>query len=73
MSGVVAIFLPVEVVSVALESDSHLLKKFVLFASFESPLEMMSNTLYFILKSFFVLKIFKFLSLLFGHVGKRFD
>ena len=36
----------------------------------ESPLKMMKNTFYFILKALFVLKIFKFLSWLFGHVGK---
>ena len=31
----------------------------------------MKNALYFILKAFFVLKIFKFLSQLFGHVEKN--
>ena len=31
----------------------------------------MKNAFYFILKAFFVLKIFKFLSRLFGHVGKN--
>ena len=36
----------------------------------ESPLEMMKNAFYFIVKAFFVLKIFKFLSRLFGPVGK---
>ena len=36
----------------------------------ESPLKMMKNAFYFILKALFVLKIFKFLSRLFGHVGK---
>ena len=30
----------------------------------------MMNAIYFILKAFFVLKIFKFLSWLFGHVEK---
>ena len=34
------------------------------------PLKMMKNAFYFILKALFVLKIFKFLSRLFGHVGK---
>ena len=34
---------------------------------------MMKNAFYFILKALFVLKIFKFLSWLFGHVGKRPD
>ena len=38
-----------------IKSDSHLPKKIVLFAS---------------LKALFILKIFKFLSRLFGHVGK---
>ena len=36
----------------------------------ESPLKMMENAFYFILKALFVLKIFKFLSRLFGLVGK---
>ena len=38
----------------------------------ENPLKMMKNA-YFTLKALFVLKIFKFLSLLFGHVGKQLD
>ena len=33
----------------------------------------MKNALYFISKSFYFPKIFKFLSQLFGHVGKRLD
>ena len=36
----------------------------------ESPLKMMKNTFYFILKALFILKIFKFLLSLFGHVEK---
>ena len=36
----------------------------------ESPLNMMKNAFYFILEALFVLKIFKLLSRLFGHVGK---
>ena len=41
------------------------------FACFnESPVKMMENTFYFILKALFVLKIFKFLSWLFGYVDK---
>ena len=35
----------------------------------ESPLEMIKNAFYFILKALFILKIFKFLSQPFGHVG----
>ena len=34
---------------------------------------MMKNVFYFSLKALFVLKIFKFLSCLFGHVEKRLD
>ena len=34
---------------------------------------MMKNAFYFILKALFVIKIFKFLSWLFGHVEKRLD
>ena len=36
----------------------------------ESPLKIMENAFYFTLKALFVLKIFKFLSWLFGHVEK---
>ena len=36
----------------------------------ESPLQMMKNAFYFILKALFVLKIFKLLPWLFGHVEK---
>ena len=43
------------------------------FMAIESPLKMMKKAFYFISKALFVLKIFKFLSLLFGHVGKRLD
>ena len=39
----------------------------------KSPLKMMKNAFYFILKALFDLKIFKFLSRLFGHVGKTTD
>ena len=35
--------------------------------------KMIRNAFYFILKALFVLKIFKFLSQLFGHVKKRLD
>ena len=37
---------------------------------YESLLKMMTNTFWFTLKAFFVLKIFKFLSCLLGHVEK---
>ena len=53
-----------------LKSDPHLPKRFCLIYLIESPLEIMKNSFYFILKALFVLKIFKFLSQLFGHVGK---
>ena len=36
----------------------------------ESPWKMMKNAFYFILKALFVLKIFKILSCLYGHVEK---
>ena len=36
----------------------------------ESPLKIMKNTIYFVLKALFVHMIFKFLSCLFGHVEK---
>ena len=50
-----------------LKSVSHLPKKIVLF----TPLKVMKNAFYFILQALFVLKVFKFLSWLFGHVEKK--
>ena len=41
------------------------------FLATESPLKMMKNAFYFIIKALFVLKIFKFLSWLFDHVSKQ--
>ena len=54
-------------------SNSSLLSNGVLsgrrqFLAAESPLKMMKNAFYFTLKVLFVLKVFKFLSLLLGHV-----
>ena len=43
------------------------------FLATKSPLKMMKNAFYFTLKALFVLKRFKFLSWLFGHVKKRLD
>ena len=43
-----------------LKSDSHLPKKIRSICFIESPLKLMKNTFYFILKALFVLKIFKF-------------
>ena len=45
------------------------LKKDCVICLIESPLKMMKNAFYFILKALFDLKIFKYLWL-FGHVGK---
>ena len=45
-------------------------KKICVICLIESPLKMMKNAFYFILKALFVLKLFKFLLRLFGHVGK---
>ena len=39
----------------------------------EAFLKMMKNAFYFTLKTLFALKIFKFLSWLFGHIEKRLD
>ena len=52
-----------------LKSDSHLPKTFCYLLD-ESPLKMIKNSFYFILKALFVLKIFKILSRLFGHARK---
>ena len=46
-------------------------KNFICFN--ESPLKLMKNVFCFMLKTIFVLKIFKFLSSLFDHVEKRLD
>ena len=40
------------------------------FLTTESPWKLMKDAFYFVLKVLFVLKIFKFLSPLFGHVQK---
>ena len=45
-------------------------KKFFAICLTQNPLKIMKNAFYFILKALFVLKIFKFLSRLFGHAGK---
>ena len=43
------------------------------FLATENPFKMMKKAFYFTLKALLVLKIFKFLSSLFGHVEKRSD
>ena len=45
-------------------------KKTCVICFIESPLKIMKNDFYFILKSLSILKIFKFLSWLFSHVEK---
>ena len=44
----------------ALKSDSQLPRNFALFAFIESPLKMMKNAFYFILKALFLPKILPF-------------
>ena len=39
----------------------------------KTPLKVMENAFYFTLKALFVIKVFKFLFLLFGYVEKRLD
>ena len=53
-----------------LKSGSHLPKKICFICFNDSPSKVMKNAFYFILKALFVLKIFKFLSRLFGLVEK---
>ena len=43
------------------------------FLATENPLKMMKSAFYFTSKALFILKVFKFLFLLFGHVAKRLD
>ena len=45
-------------------------KNFLCICMIENPLKVIKNAFYFIVKALFVLKIFKFFSQLFGHVGK---
>ena len=54
----------------SLKSDCHLPKKYFFVCVTESPLKMIKNAFYFILKTLFTLKIFKFLSWRFGHIEK---
>ena len=53
-----------------LKSDSHLPPKNFCICFNYSPSKKMKNAFYFILKALFILKIFKFLSGPFWHVGK---
>ena len=53
-----------------MKSDSHLSKKDCAICLIENPLKMVKNAFHAILKAFSVLKMFKFLSRLFGHVEK---
>ena len=46
----------------SLKSDSHLPKKIYIICFIESHLEMKKNAFYFILKAYFILKIFEFMS-----------
>ena len=57
----------------ALNSDSHLRKKFFFVCFNESPLKILENSFYFMSNALFVLQIIKFLSKLFYHVLKRLD
>ena len=43
------------------------------FLAIESPLKLLKNVFNFTSKAFFILKIFKFLSWIFGYVAKRLD
>ena len=54
----------------ALNSDSQPPKKFLFICFNDSPSKLKKNAFYFILKALYILKIFKFLSWLFGHVEK---
>ena len=55
--------------TVFLKSDSHL-QNFVFICFNDSPSKMMKNAFCFILKALFVLKMFKIMFRLFGHVEK---
>ena len=55
---------------VVLKLGSHLPKKIFFASLVESPLKMMENAFYFILKALFILNVFQFLIWLFVHVEK---
>ena len=64
--------------SYTLKPGSHIPKKFGFFCFSESPLKIIKNAFYFILKALFILKIImlrylNFCPDFFGHVGKRLD
>ena len=54
-----------------MKSDCHLPKQICFICIYESPLKMMRNAFYFILKAFFVHKIFNFLSWFFVHAEEK--
>ena len=54
-----------------LKSDSHLPKKNCVICFIETPVKLMENTIYFILKALFVLKIFTFLSMKKGLIRNK--
>ena len=64
------LFGPLLKTGLPLKSDSDISKKKIIICFNDSSSKIMKNTFYFILKALFVLKIFKFLSWLFGHVEK---
>ena len=53
-----------------LRYDSYFPKKIYFSCFDEGPLKIMKNAFYSILKTLFVLKVFKILSLPFGHIEK---
>ena len=65
----------VDMILIVLKSDSHLPKKVGFAWFYKSPLKITNNAFYFILKSFFVLKIFLrcFCPDFFGKVEKWLD
>ena len=66
LKGTIVINLDRKIIKVGLSRS----KKVFFIYFHDSPLKMIKNAFYFILKALFVLKIFKFLSWHFGHVEK---
>ena len=54
-------------------SDCHLPKRNCFICFNEGPFKMINNSFNFMVKALFILKIFKFLSSVFGQVEKRLD
>ena len=66
----IKIYITAQKPKLSIEVELSPSKKICVICLIESPLEVTKNDSYFISKALFILKIFKLLPQLFGHVGK---